>query len=373
MADDTCVLLTATIHVEHQEFLGRDGRVNTDLRLRDYVSALESWITKQDAIRDIVFVDNSGYPLDALRDVVDRNAAVGKRVELHSFRTTGYSPTRGRSFGELDIMRTALQQSALMQTATRFAKVTGRVFVPNFDAIMSRLATDFDVVGRLSHNLTWLETVFVLFRKDLFSERLLPFALEHVNDQSGHHIERVLASACLRTDELVCTSFPGAYCVVAPTAVAYLRRLYAELPRATSRGERLFVLRHAATRKLRNEDDLAALAAARGFVIIDSSTTPNLEDAFANADVIIGAHGAAMANLAFCRPGTCVLELLPSAQAYPFFFTLAFGGELQYDCIIGKSDVEHEPHHPLQPRNSVHDFTIDREDYINALDRIAPR
>ena len=199
MADNTCLLLTSTIHVEHQQFLGRGGRVNTDVRLRDYVTALESWITKQDGIRDIVFVDNSGYPLDALQHVVDRNAAAGKRVELHSFRTTDYSAIRGRSFGELDIMRTALEQSALMQNATRFAKVTGRVFVPNIDAIMSQVATDFDVVGRLSHNLTWLETVFVLFRKELFAERLLPFALEHVNDQSGHHIERVLASACLHS------------------------------------------------------------------------------------------------------------------------------------------------------------------------------
>jgi hypothetical protein len=198
MANDTCVLLTSTIHVEHHEFLGTGGRVNTDDRLRDYLGALESWITRQDAFRDIVFVDNSGYPLDALQAVVDRHPDAGKRVELLSFHTTGYSPTRGRSFGELDIMRVALAQSTLMRGASRFAKVTGRVFIPNIDTMMSRVAADGDVVGRLSHNLTWLETVLVLFRKELFTEHLLPFALEHVNDESGYHIERVLASACLR-------------------------------------------------------------------------------------------------------------------------------------------------------------------------------
>lgn len=208
VADQTCLLLTATIHVEHQAFLRPGGRLQTDVRLRDYVGALESWITRQDTIRDIVFVDNSGYPLDALREVVDRHAAAGKRVELHSFRTTGYSTRRGRSFGELDIMRTALERSTLMRNATHFAKVTGRVFVPNIDAIMSRLANDFDVVGRLSHNLTWLETVCVLFRRELFAERLLPFALDRVDDQSGHHIERVLASACLQSIADGCRWYP---------------------------------------------------------------------------------------------------------------------------------------------------------------------
>ena len=173
-----------------------------------------------------------------------------------------------------------------------------------------------------------------------------------------------------RTDELVCTSFPGAYCVVAPTSVAYLRGLHAALPTAAPTRRQLFVRRGSATRRLRNEDDLAALAAARGFVIIDPSAASDMEHAFAHADVIVGVHGAALANLAFCRPGTQVLELLPGAQAYPYFFTLAVSGGLQYDCIIGPSDVEHEPHHPMQPRNSVHDFTIDRAAYIAALDRI---
>lgn len=208
VADETCLLLTATIDVEHPAFLGPNGRRQTDVRLRDYVGALESWITQQDTIRSIVFVDNSGYPLDALQDVVDRHAAAGKHVELHSFRTTGYSSTNGRSFGELDIMRTALERSSLMRNATHFAKVTGRVFVPNIDAIMSRLAHDFDLVGCLSHNLTWLETVCVLFRRELFAERLLPFALAHVNDQSGHHIERVLASASLQSIADGCRWYP---------------------------------------------------------------------------------------------------------------------------------------------------------------------
>ena len=197
MADGVCLLLTATIHVEHTEFLRAGGRVDTHLRLKDYADALRSWITAQEMIRDIVLVDNSGHPLDALQEVVDRHRSSGKRVELISHRTTGYSQSRGRSYGELDIMDTALRESALLRNAATFAKVTGRVFVPNVDRIVRNIASDFDIVARMTHNLTWLDSVFVLFRRELFARRLLPYALEHVDDRTRHHIERVLASACL--------------------------------------------------------------------------------------------------------------------------------------------------------------------------------
>jgi len=197
MADGLCLLLTSTIQVDHPEFLRPGGRVDSRVRLQDYCTALEYWITGQRSVRDIVFVDNSGHPLEALQAIVDRHRSAGKRVELISFRTEGYSPVRGRSYGELDIMRTALERSALLREAARFAKVTGRVCIPNFDAIVDAAPPDFDMVGRLSQNLTWLETVLVLFRTDLFSERLLPYALAHVNDQARQPIERVLASACL--------------------------------------------------------------------------------------------------------------------------------------------------------------------------------
>jgi len=210
MVEGLCLLLTATIQVDHPEFLRPGGRLDARLRLQDYCTALEFWITGQRTMRDIVFVENSGYPLDALQAIVDLHQSAGKRVELISCRTAGYSPVRGRSYGELDIMRTALERSALLKNAAGFAKVTGRVCIPNFDAIIRATAPDFDIVGRLSGNLTWLETVLVLFRTGLFAERLLPYALAHVDDQARRPIERVLASACLHGIADGCRWYPFA-------------------------------------------------------------------------------------------------------------------------------------------------------------------
>lgn len=104
--------------------------------------------------------------------------------------------------------------------------------------------------------------------------------------------------------------------------------------------------------------------------MVDPADGGAVEEAFARADAVVGSHGAALANLAFCRPGTRVLELPPSAQAYPYFFTLSASGGLRYDGLIGPSDVEHEPQHPMPPRNGVHDFSIGRTAFVAALERL---
>ncbi len=220
------------------------------------------------------------------------------------------------------------------------------------------------------------------WRWEDFDHVLLPAfstpTIERLLLETGLPREKVLALAphtwdYLRTDELVCTTFPGACAAVSPPSVDYLRRLYASatmnvrLPASAQPARRVFIRRRSNIRPLRNEHDLAELAVQHGFTVIDPSEIPNPEDVFAAADVIVGAHGAALANLVFCKPGTHVLELLPSAQAFPHYFTLAVVGGLSYGCLIGPSDVEHEPHHPLQPRNSPHPFTIDPTAFVEAL------
>jgi hypothetical protein len=166
--------------------------------MADSVLALGSWLTKQNSISQIVLIDNSGHPLDELQQVADSLADKQQQVEFLSFKTQGYSRAKGRSFGELDILRHGISNSTLMGNCTHFTKANARVFVPNFDKILTRLPTDFDVVGNLSHNLTWLETILVFFRKSLFRDRLLPSAIDAVDDSRFRYIERVLAQETLR-------------------------------------------------------------------------------------------------------------------------------------------------------------------------------
>jgi capsular polysaccharide biosynthesis protein len=46
-------------------------------------------------------------------------------------------------------------------------------------------------------------------------------------------------------------------------------------------------------------------------------------DLFRAADIIVAQHGAGLANLLFCVPGTRVIELMPAAEMRPFFWQIS--------------------------------------------------
>lgn len=173
-----------------------------------------------------------------------------------------------------------------------------------------------------------------------------------------------------RCDELVCTSFLGGRRTVAPEQIDWLRSRPAAAPGAGA-GPRLFLARRARTRRLRNEETLFGIARARGFVAHDPGDTPLAAEAvFARAERVIAPHGAALANLVFCRPGARVLELFASDHAFPYYYTLCRAAGLSYDCLVGPSDTSAGPADPWATWNSPADFVVDPDAFSAALDRL---
>jgi len=81
-------------------------------------------------------------------------------------------------------------------------------------------------------------------------------------------------------------------------------------------GRRLYVSRsdaRIAKRQVVNEDEIVARLERRGFEVIRGSELSVADQArvFAEADVVLGPHGAGLTNILFCRPGTPVIELFP--------------------------------------------------------------
>ena len=61
---------------------------------------------------------------------------------------------------------------------------------------------------------------------------------------------------------------------------------------------------------------------------------------FYNAEYIVGLHGGGFANLAFCKPGTKILELRSSNAGVPIE-NLAKKNDLNYNSIIvGAKQIE---------------------------------
>jgi capsular polysaccharide biosynthesis protein len=128
----------------------------------------------------------------------------------------------------------------------------------------------------------------------------------------------------------------GAY--MSPLALAGTDAIAAKVPPGPRR--RLFVTRvpgYQRGRSLLNEVEVARRLAAIGYEAIEPSTMTLEEQvaAFAGAEIVVGVSGAAMTNIAFCRPGTQIIALVPGTFPDTFFWFIAQHKELDYMEIRG--------------------------------------
>lgn len=97
--------------------------------------------------------------------------------------------------------------------------------------------------------------------------------------------------------------------------------------------------RDVASRRLLNEAQAEAMLTRRGFVSLTCSELSFAEQVrhMAGADLVVGLHGSALANIAFCRSGTRVIEVFPEYCVQPAFRVLAHLARLRFGFVQGTS------------------------------------
>lgn len=146
--------------------------------------------------------------------------------------------------------------------------------------------------------------------------------------------------------------------VFAPRTFARLRNHFGS--KQEGRGRRLYVTRrHARMRRLANEDALETVLSGHGFETVDFDGMPFADQVrmAGEAEIIAGAHGAGLANMAFMPAGGAVLEMRHAAGPSNCFFTLST------ICGHGHCFVAAEP-----PDASAH---LHAADLIVSPDRLA--
>ncbi|CAO3383422.1 glycosyltransferase family 61 protein [Azospirillum argentinense] len=97
--------------------------------------------------------------------------------------------------------------------------------------------------------------------------------------------------------------------------------------------ERLFVTRRSmGSRRVVDEDDLAAQAEACGYTVVEPGLLdlPEQIALFKGASRIVGVMGAAMTNIVFAPPGAQVVNLTPAGMPDTFFWFIATLRGLDY-------------------------------------------
>ncbi|GAB1487961.1 glycosyltransferase family 61 protein [Opitutaceae bacterium] len=155
-----------------------------------------------------------------------------------------------------------------------------------------------------------------------------------------------------QSEHLVVPSLLGSVVQPSPRALELITAFTARLPTpaAPIAGERLYLSRERAQRRrVLNEHELWSLLETNGFtkLHLEDLTWSEQIDAFRRAKVIVAPHGAGLANLAFCPPGTRVIELFHRSYVHGCFWRLAALRALDYRPVItpGSEPLGQAPRH----------------------------
>jgi capsular polysaccharide biosynthesis protein len=98
-------------------------------------------------------------------------------------------------------------------------------------------------------------------------------------------------------------------------------------------------------RKIINEQEISEIFRQLGFEIHHLSNLSIREqvELFASADVVVSPHGAGLANIAFCRPGSKVLEIFSNQYVKGLYGFIAGLASLNYNFLVGIGVNHHDP------------------------------
>jgi hypothetical protein len=198
--------LTATVDIRGVGQLLRDDPLE---RYGDYERALARW-AKCPGLDGLIFVENSGYDISGLREVVRDSPIPADSIEFLSFDGQDFPRHLGKGFGENLNCEYVLNHSKLLAREDfMLFRNNGRNYVENVAAFIDALTPPTDVMCELNQNLTWADGRVLGGTVEFFRT----YVIEHgrsVDDSKGFYFEHALARAihAAMADGLVWRPFP---------------------------------------------------------------------------------------------------------------------------------------------------------------------
>ena len=164
---------------------------------------------------------------------------------------------------------------------------------------------------------------------------------------SNVQLVQVELDALIRLESLLFTPFKTR------NYAGYLPRCYVDLFRSSvfpgrppRADRRIIIKRSGATgrRGLENEADVLRALASLGFrgYVLENLSFKEQVDLFYDAEVVIGVHGAGLANLLF-TPHCKVVELFSTVAVVPHYFFLCASLGHEYTCVVGDRYSQNAP------------------------------
>jgi capsular polysaccharide biosynthesis protein len=152
-----------------------------------------------------------------------------------------------------------------------------------------------------------------------------------------------------------------------PWVVDFLRKAFVTAAKTPAAAARIYISRSKAKfRKVLNDNQVVDLLQHRGFksVCCEDLSFREKVDLFASAEAVVAPHGAGLTHLAFCRPGTKVIEYFSPRYVNPFFWVTSCAGGLNYACVMGAG---RRPAEGNDPQDAESNIQVDIGDLEQAL------
>jgi len=159
-------------------------------RLRDYLGSLLKWIINTDA-NVLIFCENSNYRYDYSL-LVDLSNLFNKTLEILTFDGNRSEIEKyGKGYGEGEIIKYAIFNSKHLVDNVSFYKVTGGIYVENFNLICRVHNRDENIFNKVSlRRKNLVDTKFYKINARFYKEHLLD-AYTNVRDREGYYLEHI--------------------------------------------------------------------------------------------------------------------------------------------------------------------------------------
>jgi hypothetical protein len=156
-------------------------RADPEIRVLDYQRALRFWLLYPDPrLQRILFIENSGYALDSLKDIAASENKLAKETEFISLNCNWYPDTNHYGYAEMRMLDLGLQQSRLRSETTHMIKATGRLTFPGLNRLLDHVPDNFDFVADArawrtpwkKHSIPFVSTQLILFSHSFYSAHL---------------------------------------------------------------------------------------------------------------------------------------------------------------------------------------------------------
>jgi tetratricopeptide (TPR) repeat protein/capsular polysaccharide biosynthesis protein len=179
----------------------------------------------------------------------------------------------------------------------------------------------------------------------------------------------------IQADQILVPSFPGSLGWAQPWAIDFLRRTFLSAqpnPTQTEYPTHLYISRATARyRRVLNEPEVIDQLKQWGFVCLCLEKLAIAEQVayFNHAQVIIAPHGSGLTNLAFCQPGTKIIELVSPHYLRPYYWVISNQLGLEHYFLAGQSLTCHPIRELIYPNPLTEDIWVD----VKALEGVGVR